>query len=461
MGRDTAVRSRTGKQASVYGLSWCRRLTEWFIAVLLSLFILICAPYQGITEVKYTLFLAVCGGYLALLLVSAAELMAIGQLRPRELREIAKRLRLPLALAGLYLLFTSLSALLSPYDYNVWSGMSRHEGLLTQLVYMGVFLALAAFGRLRKYHLRVFGAVMAVFCTICLLQLAGFNPFGLYPAGYNYHDAYTAYSGEYLGTIGNADLVSALLAIAAALFFAAAFYETGRARVLDIALLCLTGFTLFAIKVAAGILAFIVTVLAATPLILRKRRCAAWKSLIAAEAILVLLALLAVFLFDFGGSGTLWELHELLHGRPDPSFGSGRLKIWSEVIAAMKGHLLWGTGPDSMQAWELPGFTRYIESLGVTIESGIDMAHNEYLNVAAQQGLLAGAAFVSLLLASLAAALRRGGAAGVMLPLCAAAAYLVQALFGFSMCMTAPLFWAFLGLSISREESGDLYEGNT
>ena len=441
MGRDTAVRSRTGKQASVYGLSWCRRLTEWFIAALLSLFILVCAPYQGITEVKYTLFLVVCGGYLALLLVSAAELMAIGQLRPRELLGIVKRQRTVWILAGIYLLFTAISALLSPYDYSIWVGMSRREGLLTQLIYIGVFLSVSAFGRLRTYHVRIFGAVMSVFCAICLLQLAGLNPLGLYPEGYNYHDAYTAYSGEYLGTIGNADLVSALLAMASALFYAAAFYEKGRARALDIALLCLTGFTLFAIKVAAGILAFVVLVLAATPLMLRERRCAVWKRCAAAEAALVLLALAVAFIFD--------------------SFGSGRLKIWSEVIAAMKDHLLWGTGPDSMQAWELPGFTRYIESLGVTIESGIDVAHNEYLNVAAQQGLLASAAFLSLLLLSLAKALRRTGESGVMLPLCAATAYLVQALFGFSMCMTAPLFWAFLGLSISREESGDLYARNT
>lgn len=246
--------------------------------------------------------------------------------------------------------------------------------------------------------------------------------------------------------------------MASALFYAAAFFEKGRARALDIALLFLTGFTLFAIRVAAGILAFIVTVLAATPLMLRKKHGELWKKFAVLEAALVLLALLAVFLFDFGGSGTL---HELLRGRPDPSFGSGRFKIWSEVIAAMKGHLLWGTGPDSMQAWELPGFTRYVESLVVTIESGIDVAHNEYLNVAAQQGLLASAAFLSLLLLSLAKALRRTGESGVMLPLCAATAYLVQALFGFSMCMTAPLFWAFLGLSISREESGDLYARNT
>lgn len=425
------------------------------------MFILICAPYRGITEVKYSLFLIVCGGYLALLIVSVVELMAIGQLRPRELHEIIKRQRTVWVLAGIYLLFTAISAFLSPYDYDFWAGMSRKEGLLAQLIYIGVLLSVSAFGKLRAYHVRLFGAAMCAFCVICLLQLTGLNPFGLYPDGYNYHDAYTAYAGEYLGTIGNADLVSALLAMASALFYAAAFFEKGRARALDIALLFLTGFTLFAIRVAAGILAFIVTVLAATPLMLRKKHGELWKKFAVLEAALVLLALLAVFLFDFGGSGTLHELHELLRGRPNPSFGSGRLKIWSEVISAMKGHLLWGTGPDSMQAWELPGFTRYIESLGVTIESGIDVAHNEYLNVAAQQGLLASTAFLSLLLLSLAKALRRTGESGVMLPLCAATAYLVQALFGFSMCMTAPLFWAFLGLSISREESGDLYARNT
>lgn len=60
---------------------------------------------------------------------------------------------------------------------------------------------------------------MSLCCLLSLWQLAGGNPLGLYPNGLSYSDAGTAYSGAYLGTIGNADLLAAVMCVAVPAFF--------------------------------------------------------------------------------------------------------------------------------------------------------------------------------------------------------------------------------------------------
>ena len=430
---------------------WCGKVSDAAVFILLSFFLLACAPYERITETKYFLFLLICGGYLLIILISLPELLLIKQLNPSDLLRLLAKHRLIIGISVLYLLFTTASALLSPYSYDYWLGMTRREGLLTQYIYIGLFLALSLFGRLKKPHCRAFGVAIFVLCALCVLQLLSFNPFYLYPSGYNYYDAYQAYSGEYLGTIGNADLLSALLSLAASAFYAGALCETGKERTLHMVSCITAAVTLAAIKVSAGILSFFVTVLIFTPIILRARSSSRWKAAIAVEGVLIIGIVLALFFFDFGGSGTAFEFHELLHGRISPSFGSGRIRIWSEVLSAIPSHVLWGTGPDSMAAWDLPGFTKYVDYLGITIESGIDVAHNEYLNVLAQQGILAGASLAALYLAVLIKAAKKIKTTSHMIAFSAVSAYLIQALFSFSMCMTAPVFWAFLGLLNSEE----------
>ena len=181
------------------------------------------------------------------------------------------------------------------------------------------------------------------------------------------------------------------------------------------------------------------------PLDNKKRR---WIAL----AILLLAVLLLVLLWAVDpGGGLPHELHELLHGRADPQFGTGRLHIWREVLEQLPEHLWFGAGPDTMLCADLDAFTRYDETLDRLIVGQIDVAHNEYLNLLYHQGVFALIAYL-LALGSLAlrwirrspsdpAAAALGGAA-----LC----YSIQALFGFSMCMTAPFFWLALALLEGR-----------
>ena len=165
--------------------------------------------------------------------------------------------------------------------------------------------------------------------------------------------------------------------------------------------------------------------------------------------LLLILGVAAVYLLNFKG-GFLYELHELLRGRGDDSFGSGRLYIWRNVLELSVQRLWFGYGPDTMLLAEIEPFTRVDEVLGV-LKARIDTAHNEYLNVLFHQGLLALLAYVGALASALVNWLRRGRKSWVGAAAGAAVlAYGIQALFGISVCIIAPYFWIALAI-LDRE----------
>lgn len=160
--------------------------------------------------------------------------------------------------------------------------------------------------------------------------------------------------------------------------------------------------------------------------------------------------------------GTAGELHEIMHGNIDDSFGTSRIYIYRNILERVPSHLLLGTGPDTIGHMDIEPFQRYDAERGVMVTARIDTAHNEFLNVLACQGIAALCAYVAFALGVMAAALcgmvncaavfaRPGGGAGYSDAAAAAAAstalalsvtaYLVQSMFSFSSCTTAPYFW--------------------
>lgn len=84
----------------------------------------------------------------------------------------------------------------------------------------------------------------------------------------------------------------------------------------------------------------------------------------------------------------LGEAHEILQGRAEDEFGSGRVFIWKNVWQAVKERPLFGGGPDTLSHRITAYFERYDEATNIMRRSGIDTAHNEYLNILANQGIL-------------------------------------------------------------------------
>ena len=384
--------------------------------------------YTDIQDVKNRVFLLLFGGYLLLMLLFTLEMLLLRTIKLCSPGELWRQSSAVQRLVALFWAASVLSALVSPHFPQTLLGMSRNEGLLTVTVYCGCFLCLSVYGRIKEYMLWVAGGAMSVFAVICLLQLRGLNPLGLFPEGYNYFDADIAYTGSYLGTTGNAGITAALLCLAFPVFWVLLLRLKGKTRLLLLipAALCLA--VLVQMRVEAGWAAVLVgtpvTCAAVIPMKAGRRK---W--LWAGVAALFAAGLAWVF---FGShSGSLLELQQVLRGNWDPSFGSYRADIWQKVLAKIPERLLLGAGPDTMLAAGI--------AVGV---SPVDAAHNEYLNVLYHQGLLGLLCYGSALVVSAVGWLRRSPGnfraaalgAGVL-------GYCIQACFSISMCQSAGLFW--------------------
>jgi O-antigen ligase len=372
--------------------------------------------------------------------LAAVEGLLVGGVRLKPIRDAARGTSWAQRLIILYMLLTWLSALCSDYFPQTVIGVSRYEGALTITIYCLCFLLVSAFGVVTRRMLYCMAAAATAFGALCILQLAGLNPFTLYPEGYNYFGAYTDYSGAYLGTIGNVDLVAAFLCIVIPLLWIALLRLRGKARLLLIVPLGICLYVLVRMYVLAGLVGVAVGGVISLPVVLpisAKRR----KILACGIAGAALLAVIVLFAADIGG-GMLHEVHEILHGNIGEDFGSGRIHIWSQVLSQIPSHPLLGAGPDTMTNANLEAFSRYDKTYGFMIVSQIDVAHNEYLNILYHQGIFSLLVYLAFLVLLAKKWLSRSAENPAVAMLGGAAAcYCIQAFFGFSMCITAPFFW--------------------
>ena len=143
--------------------------------------------------------------------------------------------------------------------------------------------------------------------------------------------------------------------------------------------------------------------------------------------------------------GLLYEAHELMHGRWNDTYGSGRLYIWRNVIKLVPEHPLFGGGPDTLGLRMTAVFERYDETLGITILSAIDTAHNEYLNILVNQGVFALLLYLLALLFSVMRWMRNSQRNTTeAICGCAVLGYCIQAFFGISSPISVPYYWAAL-----------------
>ena len=417
-----------------------QKLTKIYSYLMLTVFPLWCGfgGYRTIVDAKYPLFLLLCGLYAA-----AMALLTLRTLpTPAALWRSASWTQ---RLIAVYLLFTWLSAFFSPFFPETLVGVSRHEGALMITLYCLCFLFVSVYGKAERGMLCALSVTVLLLCILCICQLHGGNPLSLYPAGTTYFDANTAYPGTYLGTIGNVDLVAAFLCLVIPIFWVALLLSRGKWRWWLLLPLIAALYVLLKMWVLAGIVGVFGGALLALPMLCsdtRLRRCVALSLCIGFIA-----ALLVLWRFDFGG--TLHELHELLRGNFDGSFGSGRIHIWRSVLREIPSHLWFGTGPDTMLRASLPPFERFDAARGVTIVAQIDVAHNEFLNILFHQGIFALLAYLGALLSAAVRCLRSHSTITAALGV-AVLCWCVQAFFGFSMFLTTPLF--FLALALLERE---------
>ena len=421
------------------------KITSVFLALLMTVFLFSFGPdgYLNILAVKRAVFYVLCGGYCAVML--GLLVFRRGEGGRRSGVHAAQ------IFAVLYLLFTLIATLVSPFRPQAWLGASRGEGFFAIAVYCLTFLFVSRFAQIKRWMVRLLGASCVLFSLICVLQLHSVNVFSLFPEGMTYWDGNTLYRGQYIGTIGNVDHVAAFLSLAIPMLACAVLRMKNARRFWLLVPLAMLLYVLARIDVAAGLLAVGAGALCCLPVVLpgsKRLRL----TLFALLFLLIASGLLFVRGHDFG-SLTLHEAHELLNGRVDRTFGSGRIYIWTETLRRAALRLPFGYGPDTMILTGIEPFRRFDERTGKTIVSMIDAAHNEYLNILFHQGVFALLTYLGMLVSALALWIRHAAKSAPAAILgCGVLCYCIQALFGISQVITTPFFWVTMALLVSCKD---------
>lgn len=412
----------------------CEWLTDKYIAAMLLVFPLWTGfhGYSDITRSKFVFFAAATAIWLAALTV----LRIAG--RERRRRPTAGRL-----CASAFMLAAAASWLLSDYRSASLLGSARYDGLVTLLLYGGIFLGVSAYGKPKKYYVYLLAVSASLCSAVALCQLGGVDALGLFPDGLSYSDSGTLYAGQYLGTIGNVDILAAFYCLCIPVFIGTAA-SSGEKR--DLALLApaaLCAWVLWRSGVSSGILALCVCALVAVPYYVNLcfHRRGLTRLFVCLSAALCAAALAAVYFWP-GDSGTVWELSRLMRGDAADSFGSHRVLIWRDALSLWRERPIFGSGPDAYATVSGLRFTRYVPETGVTLIAYVDNAHNEFLNYLVNIGLLGLLPYIALCVLTVSYWLC-GSAPGFG---CGALCYVVQSVFGLGLCLVVPVFWIFMGL---------------
>lgn|GEM_PF-390363 len=492
-------------------------VTSVYVGLLISVFLLAipAGGYMVIDAFKYTLFLLICGGYCVVVAVIRFQFAAAG-VRPINLREGIREIPLVMWLLFLYLGFTIFSAIFSGYG-GVFFGGFRQEGVLTVAIYVFTCFFLSKYFVLQKWMLPLLGVSVILFCALSFVQLTGANPFMLFPEGFNYYDAGIYYSGEFLGTIGNAGLGGAFLSIVAGIFAVAVV----RGRYLFCIPLFFAVWLIFAMRINAAIFALVVGFVIMLPVLVKCRESLARTLIVLAVMIsafalsqavvfgngitafyfsrltpliasvivslltvlvknvivfdkipikwcrlgallftlfIVLFAVLYLLFFGDNHDGMIFEASQMLRGYWDDSFGTSRIFIWRSVLDRLTlWGFLFGTGPDTLGHWDIPPFTRFSEELGINLTVHIDDAHNKYLHMLATRGIFTLLSYLSAIVLILVKWIRSSDNHVIMITGAGIVFYCIQAFFGITSLITASFFWACVGICICTINSREVF----
>ena len=346
----------------------------------------------------------------------------------------------------LYLLFCTISAVLSPYFPETIKGITRYEGLLTVSVYCFTFFITSLIPCTKRYILYAFSCASTLFSALCIIQLLSYNPFSLYPDGTTFYDAGVRYTTSFIGTIGNANLSGAFICLA--LPFLAVIMIKAETKLRFLLAIPVTMLTIIAAKmdVDSTVLALITTLLLCLPFILGFGK----KAIVIYYCVLLILLITFIFyIYNYvPENGMLHELSEILHGNISDTFGSGRIRIWKNVLKKIPEAPFFGKGPDTMRRENFEPFQRYYPELGRTMKTNIDIAHNDFLNILYHQGIFGLLCYIGFIFFVLRSWWKNKSDTIILALGIAFICYLVQSFFTFSMCLVAPYFWICAGLIV-------------
>ena len=428
----------------------CEKITEVYLLLFATVHLLYLgfSGYSHIFEAKILTFCTINILYFVSLLI--ALFLFWDKNKKRLAQALRRRLNVAHICVLLYMIFTVISGLLSEYFPKTIFGISRFEGMFTICIYGFMFFAVSFFTVSIKRVFYAFTVSASLFCALCILQILGFNSLHLYPEGMNFYDAGVKYTTAFIGTIGNTNLSGAFICLALPIFLVLLFKSKNKKHCYLLIPVALLTFTALTMDVTSTILGLISAVIISFPLILSFRKRNTIIYVLSVSAVITII--LFLILFYPPKTGFIHELSRILHGDISDSFGSGRIRIWKNVLGEIPDSPVFGKGPDTMMMENFAPFERYYPALGKVKRTSIDVAHNEFLNILYHQGFLALLAYLAFLFFVIKAWIKNRQNIVVLALGCGIVCYLAQSFFTFSMCLTAPYFWICAGLIIGMSD---------
>jgi O-antigen ligase len=440
-------------------------ITRIYIYVMLGLYPLFTGfrGYGDITAAKLAFFLAVT-------LVWAAGLVLLSI---RDKDYFPGKVGAVDIILLIYVLFCCISAALSPFRGSVLLGAGRFDGLAGTALGVLIFFGVSRYAKPERGYVYALAVGVLGCCVVAVGQFMGGNPLRLFPGDFTYYGKGIQYSGEFLGTIGNANLFSAYLALALPVVLGGCLvgirgwlvgdWESdlgagfeGKRRwdwMFLLPVFLLGAYCLFRCTVSAGKLGLLCA-LALGPLFVLKTKKA---RLLFLGALGGAAAIGLILIYNFPpGEGTLFELSRVLHGEFHDSFGSSRIRIWRDCLELVRQRPLFGGGSGTATLRLDIDFSRFVPETGKTLTASVDNAHNVYLGILTDTGAFALLAYLAAIGFTVWDGMKRGGAegqdprggAGTIL-IIGLIAYWVQDFFGLGLFIVSPLMWVIWGLSES------------
>ena len=349
---------------------------------------------------------------------------------------------------GIVLAFLAISVLSacfsrSPGNSFLMISSSNTNSVLFMLSYAVAFIGVSLFGRLRASYIRALGVSSFLSGLLAVIQLAGGNPLSMYPEGLNYYNKYKEYTGAYLGTLGNVDVLAAFLCFSVPVLAVYAWRSKCKwDRLLWIPAL-LSLYVMIASDVDAGKVGVLAGLLIVLPVIIRDPKWAKRAGIVCAG---IAVLGVAVIYFWPAESGFLYEASSLLHGHIDPSFGHDRVGIWQQAWESVVQKPVLGNGPES-GAWLFDIKTVNVERNRIV---SVRNAHNTYLGYFMDTGILGISCYLILIGTGIFVWIKNRKD-----DLCAAFGagavwYLIQDFFNINVVTVAPLLWISLGLLVGK-----------
>lgn len=481
---------------------YLEKICKFFAFCILTVFPFAIGPqlYINLTEVKFYSFVGITVFFLIAVIVTLLKCITDKEIKEVRGFHLKGNITLPQVFMTAYMIWGVISAIYSEYD-GLFIGQGRHEGVLSMLLYGLIFIILSFWGEFSNRYLYGMASMSILVGFFAFTQIMGSH--FMYPDGYNYGNS------NFLSTIGNIDCVSGIISIVLPALCIGFILQESKLRFLSLAGIVFLTYVQFAINVDSGKLAITAALIITIPFVLNSKRSliralllivavlatagiqklyiAAYdnstgvyiyiathsKAAILMIAVAIILGITAFIVYKTLGENTISpkkitavlgcligillviglivvftykgenpliiELSNVMHGNLADEAGSGRGVVWKKTMQLIFDHPIIGSGTGAF----FEAFAPY--NVGLT--ETFDFAHNDFLQIAACQGIVGLALYLGFLVSLAVRGFKQVfKCPWVLVYISACTGYIVYSFFTFSIAIVSPLFWVMAGL---------------